>query len=83
MFVEWSGLDPEKIVFVPTFEIPTGFCQIVERYMERLAPLDIARLEADASLQPDTPAIPQRPTVPVARAPLAPVPASAPKRARR
>lgn len=77
MFVEWSALEKSKILFIPTFDLPVGYLQMVERYHVNLGPRVIARLGAEDPL-PDAPVLPQRPKDRAAPSP----PLDAAKRAR-
>lgn len=62
MFVEWSALDAHEIIFMPTFDLPIGYMQILERSTERFCEHRLGTLKASSLLaQLDTFPIPDKP----------------------
>lgn len=76
-FVEWLASNPSLLVFVPTFDMPTAYLQIVERCSDRFCAHRLETL-AKHKLQPETPVVPSPP----ADRPV-PKPEPAAKRARK
>ena len=50
MVVEWSALDAHEIIFMPTFDLPLAYMQIIERSTERFCEHRLGALKASAML---------------------------------
>lgn len=69
-FVEWLAGNPSEIVFVPTFDMPTAYLQIVVRHTDFFYPVRLVELEKSA-LQPETAVVPTPPADRPAPKPMA------------
>ena len=62
LFVYWNPCDAHEVVFIPTFDIPLGYMQFIQRATDRLCPHRIAQLkEAPLWRALDKPPVPDAP----------------------
>lgn len=62
LFVYWNPCDAHEVIFMPTFDIPLGYMQIIQRCADRLCPHRLAHAKEGPLWQTlDKPPVPDPP----------------------